>query len=166
MKTVLAPIDFSPVTRYVVDHAIALARETDARLVLLHVVAPIPVVSNSLTLAVTGAEYTVAAEKEAGKALAELQRTLRDEGVTAHAIRATGDPREEIVEQAKRLTADYIVIGSHGHTAFYDLLVGSTATGVMKHAPCPVVVVPVGATTPRGGRSAGRVQSSAMAVGR
>jgi universal stress protein A len=34
------------------------------------------------------------------------------------------------------------VLGSHGHTAFYDLLVGSTAAGVLKHAPCPVVVVP------------------------
>lgn len=145
MKTVLAPIDFSAVSRRVIDHAIALARETDARLVLLHVVAPIPIARDNLALAVTGAEYTVAAQKDAAKALSALQRSLRDEGVTAHAIHATGDPREAIVEQAERLMADYIVMGSHGHTAFYDLLVGSTATGVLKHAACPVVIVPPGA---------------------
>lgn len=145
MKTVLAPIDFSAVSRRVIDHAIALARETDARLVLLHVVAPIPNVRDNLALAVTGAEYTVAAQKDAAKALSALQRSLRDEGVTAHAIHAMGDPRETIVEQAERLMADYIVMGSHGHTAFYDLIVGSTATGVLKHAACPVVIVPPGA---------------------
>jgi nucleotide-binding universal stress UspA family protein len=33
-------------------------------------------------------------------------------------------------------------MGSHGHTAFYDLLVGSTTQGVLKKAPCPVLIVP------------------------
>ena len=33
-------------------------------------------------------------------------------------------------------------MGSHGHTALYDLLAGSTATGVIKRAPCPVVIMP------------------------
>jgi hypothetical protein len=36
----------------------------------------------------------------------------------------------------------HYVIGSHGHTAFHDLLVGGTASGVLKRATCPVVVVP------------------------
>jgi nucleotide-binding universal stress UspA family protein len=34
------------------------------------------------------------------------------------------------------------VMGSHGHTAFYDLLVGSTTHAVLKRAKCPVVIVP------------------------
>jgi nucleotide-binding universal stress UspA family protein len=33
-------------------------------------------------------------------------------------------------------------MGSHGHTAFYDLLVGSTTHGVLMRANCPVVIVP------------------------
>uniref|UniRef100_UPI0040495246 universal stress protein n=1 Tax=Cephaloticoccus sp. TaxID=1985742 RepID=UPI0040495246 len=47
-----------------------------------------------------------------------------------------------IIEQARKSRAAYIVIGSHGHSALYDLLAGSTATGVIKRAPCPVLVVP------------------------
>ncbi len=47
-----------------------------------------------------------------------------------------------IVEQASELNAAYVVLGSHGHTAIYDLLVGSTTHAVLKKAPCPVVVVP------------------------
>lgn len=163
MKTVLAPIDFSRVSERVIEKAIALARATDARLVLLHVVAPIPIIGKNLALTLTGAELTAAAEKDAAKKLTTLQRSLRDGGVTAHAIHASGDPRECIIEQAERLTADYIVIGSHGHTAFYDLLVGSTASGVLKRASCPVVIVPYGAK--RSSYSETFVGASAETVG-
>ena len=57
-------------------------------------------------------------------------------------VQLTGAPVPLILEQAKALAADYIVMGSHGHTAFYDLLVGTTTHGVLKKAPCPVLVVP------------------------
>jgi nucleotide-binding universal stress UspA family protein len=47
-----------------------------------------------------------------------------------------------ILDQAARVSADYVVMGSHGHTALYDLLVGSTTHGVLLRAPCPVVITP------------------------
>jgi nucleotide-binding universal stress UspA family protein len=145
MKTVLAPIDFSSVSERVIETATALARATGARLVLLHVVAPWPIIGKNLALTLTGAELAAVAEKGAAKKLSLLQRSLRDDGVTAHAVHVSGDPRVCILEQAERLTADYIVIGSHGHTAFYDLLVGSTANGVLKRTSCSIVIVPHGA---------------------
>ena len=40
-----------------------------------------------------------------------------------------GAPSPHIIEQAQRVSADYIVMGSHGHTALYDLIVGSTTHG-------------------------------------
>src|SRR5688500_18451829 len=159
MKTVLAPIDFSSVSERVIERAIALARATDARLVLLHVVAPWPIIGKNLALTLAGAELSAAAEKCAEKKLAELQRSLRDDGVTAHAVHVSGDPRVCIIEQAERLTADYIVIGSHGHTAFYDLLIGSTAKIVLKRASCPVIIVP------HGSEEASYAETSIAAVG-
>ncbi|MFN2624413.1 MAG: universal stress protein [Chthoniobacterales bacterium] len=47
-----------------------------------------------------------------------------------------------MVEQAEACGADYIVMGSHGHTALYELLVGSTTHNVLMKASCPVVIVP------------------------
>jgi nucleotide-binding universal stress UspA family protein len=47
-----------------------------------------------------------------------------------------------ILDHAKQVSADYLVMGSHGHTALYDLLVGSTTHGVLLRAPCPVVITP------------------------
>ena len=43
---------------------------------------------------------------------------------------------------AQKLGAEYIVIGSHGHSAAYDVLMGSVASGVVKKSPCSVLVVP------------------------
>lgn len=145
MKTVLAPIDFSPITDRVVAEAIVLARAMGARLVLFHVVTTPPAIGPTPALMDAGAEIVSTADRAAALRLGKLQRTLRDEGVTAHAVHVTGDARTEIPAQAERLAADYIVLGSHGRTAIYDVLVGSTATGVLKLATCRVVIVPADA---------------------
>ena len=58
-------------------------------------------------------------------------------------MQLTGAPAPLILEEAEACGADYIVMGSHGHTPLYDLLVGTTTHGVLKKARCPVVIVPV-----------------------
>jgi nucleotide-binding universal stress UspA family protein len=52
-----------------------------------------------------------------------------------------GDPRHEIVDEAKRWPADLIVVGSHGYTGWKRWLLGSVAQSVVSHAPCSVEVV-------------------------
>jgi nucleotide-binding universal stress UspA family protein len=54
-------------------------------------------------------------------------------------MRITGALIACIVEQAQRMAAEYIVIGSHGHTAAYNIVM---ASGVLKKARCPVLIVP------------------------
>jgi nucleotide-binding universal stress UspA family protein len=91
-----------------------------------------------------------AAEKAATQLLAQWRDYLKSGEVSAKTVKIEGFPSKEIVDQAKALEADYIVMGSHGHTAFYDLLIGSTTSGVLKKAPCPVVVVPARPAPGRG----------------
>ena len=55
---------------------------------------------------------------------------------------AQGPTIETIIEEAGRLKVDMIVVGSHGHGAMYQLLVGSVSEGVLHRATCPVLVVP------------------------
>jgi nucleotide-binding universal stress UspA family protein len=52
-----------------------------------------------------------------------------------------GKPFHEIVAAAKQMEADLIVIATHGHTGFKHAIPGSTAERVVRHAPCPVLVV-------------------------
>lgn len=144
MKTVLAPIDFSDVSNQVVAAAVELACGVGGRLVLLHVTQPQPRLGGDAALAESGAEFASLAEGDAHRRLHQLQEELRARGVAAHAVLRIGQPGECITHQAERLAADYIVIGSHGHTAFYDLIVGSTTTRVLQEARCRVMVVTPG----------------------
>jgi len=52
----------------------------------------------------------------------------------------TGDPRVEILVEARSWGADLIVLGSHGRTGLRRLLMGSVAEYVMRHAPCSVEI--------------------------
>jgi universal stress protein A len=149
MKTILIPIDFSPATPAVIDTAVRLAEGDTTRLVLLNVVRPEPVISGEFAESEVAGAITRDAEAHAAAGLAQLQERLRTQGFVAHTLHRTGSVVPEIVEQAQRLEADFIVMGSHGHGALYELFVGSTTQGVLKHATCPVVIVPpAGKTTP------------------
>lgn len=93
------------------------------------------------------AEIRAAGENAAAKNLARLQDQLQKQGVPSETVQLNGAPILNIIDQANKLAADYIVMGSHGHTALYDLLVGSTTHGVLMRATCPVVILP--ATKPK-----------------
>jgi len=55
----------------------------------------------------------------------------------------SGQPAEAIIKEAKRVNADVIVMGSHGHSAFGEMLLGSVAHKVTQRSPVPVLLVPV-----------------------
>ena len=142
MKTILAPVDFSAVTKRVVAEAVALARALDARVVLLTVSQPVALVADYTAFLDNIAEVNDLVAKAAKREIEKLEQGVEPDFERITSIQLTGAPVPLILDQAKKLAADYIVIGSHGHTAFYDLLIGSTASGVLKRAPCPVVIVP------------------------
>jgi universal stress protein A len=156
MKTVLAPIDFSARSELVISEAITLARCLAARLVLLHVVQPLPLIPPTFGAERLGAELPASATASAAGRLRDLQRALLSDAVTAHAIHVVGEPGLCIVEQAVRLDADLVVMGSRGHTAFYDLMIGSTASHVLRCAPCPVVLLPPNAKSIRRAKENGK----------
>jgi nucleotide-binding universal stress UspA family protein len=142
MKTILAPIDFSSATETVVEEAANLARAMEGKVVLLTVLQP-PAITNEYSALVDNlAEIMAAGEKNAARRLAEIESKLKAAQVPVETVQLNGPPIRLIVEQAKELGASYIVMGSHGHTALYDLLVGSTTHGVLMRASCPVVITP------------------------
>src|ERR1017187_9745899 len=120
MKTVLAAIDFSPVTEPVLA---GVARALKAGVLLLHVVpAPPPMASYQISED-EAAQLLAATERDAVRRLGNLAGCLT--GLATETLTATGVPADEIVREALGNGADFIVVGSHGHTALYDLLVGS-----------------------------------------
>jgi nucleotide-binding universal stress UspA family protein len=142
MKTILAPVDSSPTSNDVVAAAAALAQSVGGRLILLTVVQPPVFTAEYSVLMDNVMEITAIGERAAANHLAKLQTQIERTGLPVETVQQSGSPVMHIIEQAEKYQADYVVMGSHGHTAFYDLLVGSTTRGVLKRAHCPVVIVP------------------------
>jgi len=147
MKTILVPVDLSVATSRVCDAACALAQMSGARLVLLHVVQPpTPLIVYDYYAFDTGmmAKAIAAGEKFAARKLLALGRRCERRGLKVQAVQCTGQPLATILDKAAETKAAYIVIGSHGHGAVFDLLAGSTTQGVLRKARQPVLVVPMG----------------------
>ena len=144
MKTILVPVDLSAATRRVCDAARALAKLVHARLILVNVVLPQPVYPGDFFAYDAGAVAAAAAadEKRADRRLKTLAGRYGGKKMPVETWRSTGHPPWEILKYAAARKAHYIVIGSHGHGAAYDLLIGSVAQGVLRRARCPVLVIP------------------------
>lgn len=67
---------------------------------------------------------------------------LREAGLTVESVVRDGNSRKAIVAVAKEWGADLIVMGSQGHSGLTGLLLADVAQAVMKHAHCPVEIVP------------------------
>ncbi|MFT3828887.1 MAG: universal stress protein [Opitutaceae bacterium] len=142
MKTILAPVDFSAVTLRLTEQAGELAKALGGTVELFHAIAPpINVVTYDMPVDAFTKEIEFAQE-QAEKKLGELRRGLEAKGISCTTKFTQGHAVTAVIEEARRLPAAMIVMGSHGHGAFYEILAGSTTHGVLHRAPCPVLVLP------------------------
>ena len=126
-KTILCPTDFSPSSEEALRHA-ATHCGGDTELLVLHVGSPESGDRGSLL-------------KEHLHHFSEHSDLLSNYGCKVRFAVEYGTPSAAIIDYADRVKADMIVMGSHGESSIGRLLVGSTAEAVMRHAPCPVLVL-------------------------
>jgi nucleotide-binding universal stress UspA family protein len=130
IKRILCPTDFSETSAHAVDHAVTIAGYSNAAISALHVVSPI--------------EASVATESLDGLRLDTLTffDAATKAGLTVDVQVELGSPVHRILDQAARLPADLVVMGTHGSSGFEHLVLGSVAEKVLRKAPCPVITVP------------------------
>lgn len=149
MKTLLTAIDLSPITPKVLEGAGSLAAALGAKLVILHVTEPIaayvPVgaAMDVITAPMPMEPPDLGVLKQR---LEELAQPVRAKGVTVETQAVVSLPVDEILDQAVKVGADLIVLGSHGHGALYHLFSGSVVTAVLQKSTIPVTVIPVHGT--------------------
>jgi nucleotide-binding universal stress UspA family protein len=147
MKTLLVPLDFSDTTDRVLANAADLARSLEARIVLVHIVEPVatyvPVGASMDVIAAAPPQPAEMQDLSADEArLRSLSQPLSATGLTVECVAVVGLAVDDIIDQAVKCDASYIVLGSHGRGALYHLFTGSVVNGVLKRATCPVIVVP------------------------
>src|SRR5438874_8097909 len=120
IRTILHPTDFSEQSNYALRLACALARDHDARLILLHIAAP--------PMAVYGGDMLIPIPTDSHDE--ERQRLDRIEvpgAVSTERRLVEGDAATEILRVVQETGSDLVVMGTHGRTGLARLLMGSVA---------------------------------------
>lgn len=134
-RRILVPLDHSPLDRIALGHAAALAARSNGRIYLLHV-------EEGVTSQIYGSESSTA-EVEAGREyLDSLVESLGEKKIDVEtAIRHGSNPRKQIVEYAREIEPDLLVMGAHGHGGLKDLIFGNTINPVRHRLNVPILVV-------------------------
>ena len=144
IKKILVAIDFSKLSYEALDYAIAVAQDVGARLSVLYVVEPMEFTGVDVLGGTPIATQSIV-DEHLKQARAELDRlrTRKLAGLpgATTAVRM-GRPAEEIVAAGGKGKANLIVLGTHGRSGLSHLLMGSVSERVVRHATCPVLVVP------------------------
>jgi nucleotide-binding universal stress UspA family protein len=139
-RTVVAGVDLSPVTRGVLDAALAYADPAGDIEVVSAFETPLVVADDILPRFVSKAELAKARETRINQITALIPEDRRP-SVRVDAL-AKAPAALALLEAAEILGADLIVVGTSGHNVWHRMFIGSTATRVLAEAPCPVLVVP------------------------
>ncbi len=157
MKKILVAVDFSKGSGRLVQQAEELGKELNGKLYVVHVtsdalqasyvssqfydVSP-DVISAPLGDVEMARDLCAKEYKREHHALLNISARMRGNGVDAQAILLKGEAAELILEKAKDLNVDIIMMGSHGHGLLRKILVGSVAEAVLRKASCSVLIVP------------------------
>ena len=139
---ILVPVDFSDCSLAGLNYAVQVADKFAATIVILHVV------SLGALLTADGygmydlSLYEKRAVADAERQMRRFVRRVKFGGTKFETIVESGASVAGICEVARRKHVDLIITATHGWTGFKHLLIGSTAEQVVRHAPCPVLVVP------------------------
>ena len=142
IKNIIVPTDFSRLSQSAFEYACDLAERMDAAIHLVYVLEKNPPFLVVKGLHVSEETILKSMEEEALKQLNEFANELREDlPIKILPVLRHGMDYEEIVNYAKEVGAELIVIATHGRTGLLHNLLGSVAEKVIRYAKCPVLVI-------------------------
>ena len=138
-ETVLVATDFGEASYRVLERAIDLAQRYEARLHLVHVWEPPPLVDGALIEPTV--DWGSPVEQAARARLDEVVDGLRSGKLAVTSTLATGVAWEQIIAVAQAQRADLVVLGTEGRTGLLRAVLGSVAERVVRQSPVPVLTL-------------------------
>ena len=139
MSTILIATDGSPAAVTAEENGIELARDLGDDVLFVAVWHPLLVGAFGVPPTYVNEDVLTAERSWAEEALAAAADRARATGVSAETLLAEGQAAGEICRIGTKFHVRMIVIGSHGWGAMRTVLSRSTVSGVLAHAPCPVL---------------------------
>ena len=156
LRSILYATDLGLYAPYVLQHALSLARAFQAELHVVHAVEPLGLFAESVLntyldqktldeLRTQGLTTVMASiEQRVLEGFRdEVGETQQDMQMIRSVRVAQGDPAQVILEEARKLGVDLLVVGSHSHGAAQDIPLGRTAARVLQLSDKPVYLVPM-----------------------
>ncbi|MCE4615012.1 MAG: universal stress protein [Desulfurococcales archaeon] len=139
-KNILVGIDGSPTSIKALEKAVEIAKKFDGKLYLVMAIPPIQDYVATMTPIIEGA--LTAIEENARNTLGEAKKIAAEKGATVEEVTVeTGSAGHIVLNYAKKVNADLIVVGKRGKRSWLDKLVGSVASDIFKHAETDVLTV-------------------------
>ena len=142
IRTILVPVDFSDCSLPGLRYSLKFAKELGARLIVLHVTDLGPVMMTTACGDYEAPTYMEAARRRCEDRMQAFLKQIDFEGVPVDTVAVPGYCPTAIYQAASNYGADLIIISTHGRTGLRRALIGSVAEGTVRHAVCPVLVVP------------------------
>lgn len=140
IKTILIPIDFSETSMLALDHATHLAKIEDSKVILIHVLKAGSYVNILPSLSNNDVNADLR-DQISAKMNAVGSDFKSRTGVNYEIVLAEGNVASQVVDTAKELNVDLIIMGTHGVSGFQEFFMGSNAYRVVTSAMCPVLSV-------------------------
>lgn len=137
-QKILVPLDGSEHSRRALDASIQLAKTLNSNLALLAVYSVAGVAGSEPGSTLIALESI---RDNCMRTLADAEAKAKAETVEVKTEVVEGNAVDVIVRKAKEGKFDLIVMGARGLSTFKKILVGSVSEGVIKNAPCPVLIV-------------------------
>jgi nucleotide-binding universal stress UspA family protein len=143
IKRILCPVDFSEYSERAFGHAIAVARRYQSAVTAFHVIDPridAPMLAPFGALVAAAVAPNMRAQVK--DQLQALVASVPAEGIRVDVVVREGRPDSEILRLAGEMSANLVVIATHGRSGFDRLVMGSTAERVLRKGSCPVLTIP------------------------
>jgi nucleotide-binding universal stress UspA family protein len=141
IRRILAPTDFSELSKQGLKSALELAEAFGAKLLLLYVVEPPPYPVEGIVPSHLGATMLDDLERQATNDLAQMVSETQASKMDVARRVVVGIPYRKIVDVAEEEKIDLIVMTTHGRTGLSHLVMGSVAEKIVRTAPCPVLTI-------------------------
>jgi len=139
IRKILIPYDFSETAALSLEHAVFMAKLLKAEIILLHIVETVSFTS-AISHALSGFEKKI--ENTSKEKLDEIAKEIHNHsGIHLTILTEVGRIYKKIVQVAKDIDADVIIMGTHGVSGYQRFNVGSNTSRVVEASPCPVISV-------------------------
>jgi nucleotide-binding universal stress UspA family protein len=139
VKKILIPTDGSDYSMRAAEYGISIAKMLGAQVMVVYVIDTVALDQIAKTAEREGTENEL--KQDGQRYINYILGLAQKEGVKAASLLAKGRPVEQIVNLAKGLGMNLIVMGTYGRRGAERILIGNVAERVIEYAPCPVLVV-------------------------